>query len=85
VPRHGYAVLWDGKPSGLVTSGTHSPTLGKPIAMAYLDAEAAEEAQQAADRGAEAGGRDRLAIDIRGSAEPAALISLPFYRREPKA
>jgi len=33
VPRHGYQVTWDGTPSGTVTSGGHSPTLGKPIAM----------------------------------------------------
>ena len=37
VPRHGYPVLWDGQPSGTVTSGAPSPTLGVPIAMAYLD------------------------------------------------
>jgi aminomethyltransferase len=79
VPRHGYSVLWDGKPSGTVTSGAHSPTLGKPIAMAYLDAGAAQEAQQAD------GGEDRLAIDIRGNAEPAELIALPFYRRDKRA
>ncbi len=75
VPRHGYPVLWDGKPSGVVTSGTHSPTLGKPIALAYLSAEAASQA-------GESGDDRRLAIDIRGSAEPAALVPLPFYRRE---
>ncbi len=79
VPRHGYPVLWDGKPAGAVTSGAHSPTLGKPIAMAYLDADAANQAQQAAENAP-----DRLAIDIRGSAEPAALVPLPFYRREPR-
>ena len=32
VPRHGYAVLWDGEPAGTVTSGAPSPTLGVPIA-----------------------------------------------------
>jgi aminomethyltransferase len=36
VPRHGYAVLWDGEPCGSVTSGAPSPTLGVPIAMAYV-------------------------------------------------
>jgi aminomethyltransferase len=84
VPRHGYSVLWHGKPSGTVTSGAYSPTLGKPIAMAYLDADAAQEAQAQEAQAQEApqGGQDRLAIDIRGSAEPAELIALPFYRRE---
>ena len=37
VARHGYAVLADGKPCGTVTSGAPSPTLGVPIAMAYLE------------------------------------------------
>jgi aminomethyltransferase len=73
VPRHGYHVLWDGAPRGTVTSGSPSPTLGVPIAMAYLDPAAADQA------GGESDGR--LAVDIRGSAEPVALVPLPFYRR----
>jgi aminomethyltransferase len=76
VPRHGYTVLWEGKPSGTVTSGAHSPTLGKPIAMAYLDAGAAAGADLT---------DGALAIDIRGNAEPAALIKLPFYRRQERS
>src|SRR5262249_48890727 len=75
-PRHGYAVLRDGEPCGTVTSGTPSPTLGRPIAMAYLTAEAAEAARSAIGSG---GGP--LAVDIRGSAEPADLVPLPFYKR----
>jgi aminomethyltransferase len=74
VPRHGYPVLWDGQPSGAVTSGAPSPTLGMPIAMAYLDPGTAEVAAQDA-----AGAR--LAVDIRGSAEPARITGLPFYHR----
>jgi aminomethyltransferase len=74
VPRHGYAVLSDGEPCGTVTSGAPSPTLGRPIAMAYLTARAVADADAA---GADA----ELAFDIRGSAEPAALIKLPFYHR----
>jgi aminomethyltransferase len=74
VPRHGYAVLWDGVPSGTVTSGAPSPTLGIPIAMAYVSREVAEQAGQGDTAG-------RLAVDIRGRAEPARLIPLPFYRR----
>ena len=83
VPRHGYTVLWEGKPSGTVTSGAHSPTLGKPIAMAYLDSDAARAAAEVRQDGIQIDGADsRLAIDIRGSAEPAALVKLPFYRRQ---
>jgi aminomethyltransferase len=74
VPRHGYPVLWDGAAAGTVTSGAPSPTLGIPIAMAYLDPGVAEAA--AADPGS-----GRLAVDIRGRAEPAHVVSLPFYRR----
>jgi len=40
VPRHGYAVTTaDGEELGHVTSGTMSPTLGEPIALAYLPRE----------------------------------------------
>ncbi|MFB6311028.1 MAG: glycine cleavage system aminomethyltransferase GcvT [Salinirussus sp.] len=43
VPRHGYAVQTpDGEALGHVTSGTMSPTLGEPIALAYLPAAYAE-------------------------------------------
>jgi len=73
IPRHGYSVLWDGEQCGTVTSGAPSPTLGKPIAMAYVTPTAAEMARSE--------GGARLAIDIRGSAEPADLVPLPFYKR----
>jgi aminomethyltransferase len=77
VPRHGYDVLWDGAPCGVVTSGAPSPTLGSPIAMAYVTPQVARQARQD-----DADGKpSRLAVDIRGSAEPADLVSLPFYRR----
>ena len=74
VPRHGYDVLWDGQPGGTVTSGAPSPTLGMPIAMAYLDPDVARQAAGEAAAG-------RLAVDVRGSAEPAVLVPLPFYHR----
>jgi aminomethyltransferase len=73
VPRHGYAVTWDDASCGVVTSGAPSPTLGVPIAMAYLDSAAANSA-----RDDTAG---RLAVDIRGKHEPARITDLPFYRR----
>jgi aminomethyltransferase len=70
-------VLWDGAASGQVTSGAPSPTLGKPIAMAYVEPRVARDARRAqAD-----GEQNRLAIDVRGSAEPADVVTLPFYRR----
>ena len=73
VARHGHPVLWDGGAAGTVTSGAPSPTLGVPIAMAYLDPAVARQAET------DAGGP--LAVDIRGTAEPARLVSLPFYHR----
>ena len=79
VPRHGYPVLWDGQPRGIVTSGAPSPTLGVPIAMAYVEPEVAEAAADAGGPGGPAEGR--LAVDIRGRAEPAMMTPLPFYHR----
>ena len=70
IARHGYPVLADGKTDGTVTSGAPSPTLGVPIAMAYLE--------PAADDGDHV-----LAVGIRGEAVPAHLTDLPFYRRRP--
>jgi aminomethyltransferase len=75
VPRHGYTVLGDGEPCGTVTSGAPSPTLGVPIAMAYLDPEVAARASGPANE-------CTLTIDIRGRGEPADLVPLPFYRRQ---
>jgi aminomethyltransferase len=87
VPRHGYTVLWDGEPCGTVTSGAPSPTLGLPIAMAYLHPDAAaaaaadaEQAGAAGHAGAQAGAA-RLTIDIRGHGAAADLVPLPFYSR----
>jgi aminomethyltransferase len=68
IARHGYPVLADGKPGGIVTSGAPSPTLGVPIAMAYLEP------------GAD-GDNHVLAVGIRGAEVPAQLTDLPFYRR----
>jgi aminomethyltransferase len=68
VARHGYPVLADGVACGVVTSGAPSPTLGHPIAMAYLNASA--DARDAV-----------LAVGIRGETVPAQLTDLPFYSR----
>jgi aminomethyltransferase len=66
--RSHYPVLKDGNVVGEVTSGQPSPTLGYPIAMAYVDVEHAEEGTA-------------LDIDLRGKAEPFEVVALPFYRR----
>jgi aminomethyltransferase len=74
VPRHGYPVLSGGAEVGTVTSGAPSPTLGVPVAMAYVT-----RAVRAPGAGAEFG------IDVRGRVEPADLVELPFYRRSQQA
>ncbi|MFE5081135.1 glycine cleavage system aminomethyltransferase GcvT [Streptomyces mirabilis] len=70
VPRAGFSVVADGKVIGEVTSGAPSPTLGKPIAMAYVDAAHA------------APGTAGVGVDIRGSHEPYEVVALPFYKRQ---
>ncbi len=42
IPRHGYALLSGDETVGMVTSGTKSPSLDRPIALGYLDAALAE-------------------------------------------
>jgi aminomethyltransferase len=69
--RQGCAILANGQHVGQVTSGSFSPTLDRPIAMAYV-------APQYAKPGTE------LQIDIRGHVESAQVVELPFYRRTKK-
>ena len=58
----------DGKVIGEVTSGTLSPTLGKSIAMAYVDSAHTAEGTQ-------------LSADLKGTLNPAKVVKLPFYKR----
>ena len=68
IARHGYPVLHAGEPVGEVTSGTWSPTLEEPIALAYVPAALARLGTE-------------VAVEIRGKAEPAMVVKRPFYRR----
>jgi len=68
IARHGYPVHADGRRTGVVTSGTMSPTLGVPIAMAYV-----------APGDAEPG--TMLEVEIRDARIPAEVVPLPFYQR----
>ncbi len=68
IARHGYPVVRDGRASGVVTSGTQSPTLGRPIAMAYV-APGDEEPGTI------------LAVQVRDQHVDAVVTPLPFYRR----
>ena len=67
VPRQGMAI--DG--GGVVTSGTHSPTLDVGIGMGYVP-------EPSAQPGTE------VTIDVRGRPRRARVVKRPFYRREEK-
>jgi len=63
IPRAGNSVS-----GGKITSGTFSPTLKKPIALAYL-------APNKASIG------NSVKVDIRGIQIPAKVVAKPFYKR----
>jgi aminomethyltransferase len=67
-PRQDMAVLKGGKTIGIVTSGGMSPTLDKPIAMAYLDAALSEP-----------GGAVQIDLGREARVE-AKVVGLPFYK-----
>lgn len=67
--RAHYSVLKDGSLIGEVTSGQPSPTLGYPIALAYVDVEHSEPGTI-------------VEVDLRGKAEPFEVVPLPFYKRQ---
>ena len=70
--RAGYPVVVDASRLdvviGTVTSGAPSPTLGYPVALAYVTPEYS------------AAGT-RLAVDVRGRGEAVEVVETPFYRR----
>ena len=68
-PRQHSGVLDAGRTVGEVTSGTFSPTLEVPIAMAYVESACAEIGR-------------RLSVDVRGHEVPVEVVALPFYQRE---
>jgi aminomethyltransferase len=71
IARHGYPVLAGERRTGSVTSGTQSPTLGQPIAMAYVSPGDAEPGTM-------------LAVEVRDQPVAAEVVPLPFYRRPRK-
>jgi aminomethyltransferase len=68
IARHGHPVFAADRRTGVVTSGTHSPTLNVPIAMAYV-----------APGDGEPG--TILDVEIRQQRVAAEVVALPFYRR----
>lgn len=69
--REGCKIMAGGQEVGVVTSGAPSPTLGRPIAMAYINPDLAK-----------VGGK--VEIDVRGTPVAATVSALPFYKREKK-
>ena len=68
IPRKGYPILSeDGEEIGEVTSGTMSPSLGKPIGLGYVKTGYHK-------RGTE------IQIKIRKKEVPAQIVKLPFYK-----
>lgn len=62
-------IYHDGDKVGIVTSGTFSPTLNRPIGMGYVPPSLAEPGTE-------------IEIDIRGKRQPAQIVPLPFYRAD---
>jgi aminomethyltransferase len=72
IARHGYPVLDADTDAqlGVVTSGAPSPTLGMPIAMAYVPPQ-------------DAAVGTMVDVAIRTARADAEIVSLPFYKRAP--
>lgn len=64
--REGYPVKVGGQVVGQVTSGTSSPTLGHPIALALVDAAQAD--------------APAYEVEVRGKDHPAQRAEVPFYK-----
>ncbi|MEO0645707.1 MAG: glycine cleavage system aminomethyltransferase GcvT [Cyanobacteria bacterium J06650_10] len=67
IARHDYPLLVDDQPVGVVTSGTLSPTLGYPVALAYVDSAHAKVGQT-------------VDVAIRKKVFPATVVKRPFYK-----
>lgn len=68
IARHGYPVVEGGEEIGVVTSGTHSPTLKKAIGLAYLPLDKSAQGSE-------------FSILIRGKETRARVVPTPFYKR----
>jgi aminomethyltransferase len=69
IPRHGHNVVdAAGNVVGVVTSGTQSPTLQKPIGMAYVPNASAAEGSE-------------VLVDVRGKVLKGRVVKLPFLKQ----
>ena len=69
IARTGAEVVKDGQTVGVVTSGTHAPTLGYAVAQAYLDRDLTEAGTE-------------VACIVRNKEISAVVVELPFYKRK---
>ncbi|MGQ0650453.1 MAG: glycine cleavage system aminomethyltransferase GcvT [Gemmatimonadaceae bacterium] len=67
IPRYGYPVFVQGAASGVVCSGTMSPSLGMPIGTAYVPTGMAAEGSA-------------FEVEIRGKRVAASVVKTPFYK-----
>ncbi|MBR2970706.1 MAG: glycine cleavage system aminomethyltransferase GcvT, partial [Clostridia bacterium] len=65
IAREGCAVYCGDEQVGVVTSGTHAPTVGYPIAMLRI----------------KKGIEGQLTVDVRGRRLKIEIIPLPFYKK----
>lgn len=68
IPRQGYEITKDGKTIGKVTSGTMSPSLGKPIGMGYVETSYSTPGTE-------------ISIQIRNKPVAAVIVKTPFYKK----
>jgi aminomethyltransferase len=68
IGRHGYPIVDGNEEIGVVTSGTHSPTLKKAIGLAYLPLDKSAQGSE-------------FSMLIRGKETRARVIPTPFYKR----
>jgi aminomethyltransferase len=66
VPRHGFDIRTSGQKTGIVTSGTFSPTIKKGIGMGYVPPDLS-------------GNGTNLFIQIRNAEQLAMVVPTPFY------
>ena len=67
IARHDYPIMQNDQTVGIVTSGTLSPTLGYPVALAYVPATMAKVGTV-------------VNVQIRQKTVPATVVKKPFYK-----
>ena len=68
IARHGFPVVDGSEEVGVVTSGTHSPTLKKASGLAYLPLAKSVQGNE-------------FTIRVRGKEARARVVPTPFYKR----